>query len=66
MNKKIIVSIAIIILLIASFLIGTGFQKRTDVVLGELDTKGFYQPVYAFNVLWDDIEYTINIPAIQK
>lgn len=32
----------------------------------ELDTKGFYQPVYAFSVLWDDIESTINIPAIRK
>ena len=32
----------------------------------ELDTKGFYQPVYAFSVSWDDIEHTINIPAIQK
>ena len=35
MKKKIIVLIAIITLLIASFLIGTGFQKRTDVVLGD-------------------------------
>ena len=32
----------------------------------ELDTKGFYQPVYAFSVLWDDIESTINMPAIRK
>ena len=32
----------------------------------ELDTKGFYQPVYAFSVSWDEIEHTINIPAIQK
>ncbi|MBQ8559333.1 MAG: VanZ family protein [Tyzzerella sp.] len=32
----------------------------------ELDTKGFYQPVYAFSVMWDDTEGTINIPAIKK
>ena len=32
----------------------------------ELDTKGFYQPVYTFSVSWDDIEHTINIPAIQE
>ena len=32
----------------------------------ELDTKGFYQPVYVFGVMWDDIEGTINIPAIKK
>lgn len=32
----------------------------------ELDTKGFYQPVYVFSVMWDDIEQTINIPAIRK
>lgn len=32
----------------------------------ELDTKGFYQPVYAFSVMWDDLEGTINIPAIKK
>ena len=32
----------------------------------ELDTKGFYQPVYTFSVSWDDIEHTINIPAIRK
>lgn len=38
-----------------------------EVVLDyEIDTKGFYQPVYAFSVSWDDIEHTINIPAIQK
>ena len=38
-----------------------------EVVLDyELDTKGFCQPVYVFNVLWDDIESTINISAIQK
>ena len=35
MKKKIIMLISIIILLIASFLIGTGFRKRTDVVLGD-------------------------------
>ena len=32
----------------------------------ELDTKGFYQPVYAFSVVWDDLEGTINVPAIRK
>lgn len=32
----------------------------------ELDTKGFYQPVYAFSVVWDDLEGTINVPAIKK
>ena len=32
----------------------------------ELDTKGFYQPVYVFNVVRDDIEDIISIPAIQK
>lgn len=31
-----------------------------------LDTKGFYQPVYVFSVMWDDMEGTINIPAIKK
>lgn len=33
MTKKMIVAIAIIIVLIASFLIGTGFCKRNDVIL---------------------------------
>ena len=33
MKKKIIVVITIIGILITAFLIGTGFQKRTDVVL---------------------------------
>lgn len=28
--------------------------------------KGYYQPVYTFSVSWDDIEHTINVPAIQK
>ena len=38
-----------------------------EVVLDyELDTKGFYQPVYEFSVLWDEIESTINISAIRK
>ena len=38
-----------------------------DVMLDyELDSKGFYQPVYAFSVLWDEIESTINISAIRK
>ena len=38
-----------------------------DVTLDyELDTKGFCQPVYEFSVLWDEIESTINIPAIKK
>ena len=32
----------------------------------ELDTKGFYQPVYTFSVSWDDLAGTINIPAIKK
>ena len=32
----------------------------------ELDTKGFYQPVYAFSVVWDDLEGTINVPTIKK
>ena len=32
----------------------------------ELDTKGFYQPIYAFSVVWDDLEGTINVPAIRK
>ncbi len=32
----------------------------------ELDTKGFYQPVYAFSVMWDELEGTINIPAIKR
>ena len=48
-----------------------GVDGKDYEVLGatleyELDTKGFYQPVYVFNVLWDDIESTINIPAIRK
>ena len=48
-----------------------GVDGKDYEVLGvtldyELDTKGFYQPVYAFSVSWDDIEHTINIPAIQK
>ncbi len=33
MKKKMIVAITIIVFLVAAFLIGTGFQKRTDVVL---------------------------------
>ena len=33
MKKKIIVVIAVIVVLIVGFLVGTGFQKRTDVVL---------------------------------
>lgn len=33
MKKKIIVVIAIICILMAGFLVSTGFQKRTDVVL---------------------------------
>lgn len=33
MKKKMIVAITIIVSLVAAFLIGTGFQKRTDVVL---------------------------------
>ena len=32
----------------------------------ELDTKGFYQPVYVFNVVRDDIEDVISIAAIRK
>jgi len=48
-----------------------GVDGKDYEVLGvtldyELDTKGFYQPVYAFSVSWDDTEHTINIPAIQK
>ena len=48
-----------------------GVDDKDYEVLGvtleyELDTKGFYQPVYVFSVLWDDIESTINIPAIRK
>ena len=33
MKKKVILTMAIIVVLVASFLIGTGFKKRTDVVL---------------------------------
>lgn len=33
MKKKVILTIAIIVILIISFFIGTGFIKRTDVVL---------------------------------
>lgn len=33
MKKKVILTVAIIVVLIASFLIGTGFMKRTDVIL---------------------------------
>lgn len=33
MKKKIVLIVAIIVVLIASFLIGTGFMKRTDVIL---------------------------------
>ena len=48
-----------------------GVDGKDYEVLGvtlnyELDTKGFYHPVYVFSVLWDEIESTINIPAIQK
>ena len=35
MKKKVIVVITIIGILITAFLIGTGFQKRTDVVLAD-------------------------------
>ena len=31
----------------------------------ELDTKGFYQPVYQFSVIADDVWTTIMIPAIK-
>jgi hypothetical protein len=31
----------------------------------ELDTKGFYQPVYQFEVILDDLLTTIMIPAIK-
>ena len=48
-KRKIIVLIAIIILLIASFLIGTGFRKRSDVVLG------------GFTVSEDGSRITINV-----
>lgn len=33
MKKKVVLIVAIIVVLIASFLIGTGFMKRTDVIL---------------------------------
>lgn len=33
MKKKVILTVAIIVVLIASFLIGTGFMKRSDVIL---------------------------------
>lgn len=33
MKKKVILIVAIIVVLLASFLIGTGFIKRTDVIL---------------------------------
>ena len=42
------------------------FEVLELVLDYELDTKGFYQPVYTFSVSWDEIESTINIPAIQK
>lgn len=51
------------------YFLGTGdkdFELIGVTLDYELDTKGFYQPVYAFSVLWDDIESTINIPAIRK
>ena len=35
MNKKVILTIVIIVVLVASFLIGTGFMERTDVVLSD-------------------------------
>lgn len=33
MKKEVILTVAIIVVLIASFLIGTGFMERTDVIL---------------------------------
>ncbi len=33
MRKKVILTIAVMVVLMASFLIGTGFEKRTDVIL---------------------------------
>ena len=33
MKKKIVVAIIMIVVIISTFFIGTGFQKRTDVVL---------------------------------
>ena len=33
MKKKIIASITIFVVLVALFFVGTGFQKRTDVIL---------------------------------
>ncbi len=35
MKKKVISTIAIVVVLIVSFLVGTGFRKRTDVVLAD-------------------------------
>ena len=40
MKKKVIVVITIIGILITAFLIGTGFQKRTDVVLVKDEETG--------------------------
>ena len=40
--------------------------KVTGLELGyELDTKGFYQPVYLFDTVIGDFETQISIPAIK-
>jgi len=48
-KKKVVLIIAIIVVLIASFLIGTGFMKRTDVVLG------------AYSISDDGSKITLNV-----
>ena len=49
MKKKIITVIAIIVVLIATFLVGTGFNKRTDIVLVD------------YSVSEDGTEITLNV-----
>ena len=39
MKKKVILTMAVIVVLIASFLIGTGFMERADVILCDYEVK---------------------------
>lgn len=53
-KKKVVLIIAIIVALIVSFLIGTGFMKRSDVALG------------AYSVSDDGSEITLNVGVMSS
>lgn len=54
MKKKAILIIAIIVVLLTSFWVGTGFMKRTDVALG------------AYSVSEDGSEITLNVGVMSS